>query len=247
VKIPLNQLTPHPDNPNKMSKSTFAKLVRNIERTGRYEPLIVRTCRSVACNSSPAARCSESALGSNNEQRTMNKEQCFQIINGHHRWLALKHLGKKEADAIVWDIDDDEADILLATLNRLCGQDILDKKLALLKRLNETMRASELAKLLPQTKKQIEKLKQLAIADSKSKISNRNSEIFFNPLVFFVSDEQQQVIETTLNFVIEKQASRIQNRASRRASALSAVCQYYLDHKQAQNTREQLQQYFNEV
>jgi hypothetical protein len=43
--IGLDKLVAHPDNPNKMSKANLAKLVRNIERTSRYEPLIVRPCR----------------------------------------------------------------------------------------------------------------------------------------------------------------------------------------------------------
>jgi hypothetical protein len=33
-------------------------------------------------------------------------------------------------------------------------------------------------------------------------------------------------------------------KAAKRAEALSAICQYYLDHKQAQKAREQLQQFF---
>jgi len=55
--IPLSKLVDHPDNPNHMSSSTFAKLVRNIERTGRYEPIVVR----------PLDR----------------RKKSFQIINGH--------------------------------------------------------------------------------------------------------------------------------------------------------------------
>jgi hypothetical protein len=217
--IPLDKLVSHPANPNRMSKANFAKLVRNIERTGRYEPLIVRPCRTVARSNERTSR--------NNKQLTMNNEQHFQVINGHHRWMALKKLGKKEADVIIWDIDDSEADILLATLNRLCGQDVLDKKLALLKRLGERMQTAELAKLLPQTKKQIEKLN--STLDSRNLIldGDRGSKIFLTPIVFFASDEQQHVIETALNFVAG-------NRASRKASALSAICQYYLDHSQAQ-------------
>ncbi len=224
--IPLDKLAPHPANPNRMSKANFAKLVRNIERTGRYEPLIVRPVSGI------------------------EHPDCFQIINGHHRWLALKKLGRKEADAIVWDIDDEQADILLATLNRLCGQDVLEKKLALLKRLNERMQTSELAKLLPQTKAQLEKLIKL---DSQQVSSIEYRALSFsNPLVFFVSDEQQQVIEAALNFALQDNPAPIRDRtgvldysytnppndrrtkATKRASALSAICQYYLDHKQAQ-------------
>jgi len=231
--IPLDNLTPHPDNPNKMSKATFAKLVRNIERTGRYEPLIVR-------RNTDKQGCSRSKAG--NLSRNTDKSDSFQIINGHHRWLALKHLGYKTADAIVWDVDDGEADILLATLNRLCGQDVLDKKIALLKQLNEKMQPAELAKLLPQTKTQLEKLTQLTISDCRmsiekfeSEIENRKSKIFLNPLIFFVSDGQQQVIETALEYflksdkTIDKKAATL---AAKRASALSVICRYYLDHKQ---------------
>ena len=112
---------PHPDNPNRMSRVTFAKLVRNIGQTGRYEPLIVRRITDTQ------GHISENVT---NLRRNTYEGDVYQIINGHHRWQALKKLGKETADAIVWDIDDDQTDILLATLNRLCGQDVLDKKLA---------------------------------------------------------------------------------------------------------------------
>lgn len=238
----MDKLTPHPDNPNRMSKANFAKLVRNIERTGRYEPLIVRAVSSI------------------------EHPDCFQIINGHHRWLALKELGKKEADAIVWDIDDDQADILLATLNRLCGQDVLEKKLALLKRLNKKMQSSELAKLLPQTKKQIQYL--TSLFDTRQCPSVPGVGASPCPLVFFVSDEQQQVVEAALNSAYSSCVMRDaysekgektksmrhtqyaihntkQTKAARRATALSAICQYYLDHKQAEFARTQLEKYFS--
>ncbi len=234
--IPLDKLTPHPDNPNKMSKANFAKLVRNIERTDRYEPLIVRPIQQKDI-SHEATKSQRNQLYKKEKTSCLGafvaKKDCFQIINGHHRWLALKQLGKKEADAIVWDIDDDQADILLATLNRLCGQDVLDKKLALLKRLSEKMQTSELAKLLPQTKAQIEKLNQLAIDKFQSKIGNRNRKILLNPLVFFVSDEQQQVVEAALDSVIEHLHKTPnggdKTKAARRAAALAVICQYYFD------------------
>jgi ParB-like chromosome segregation protein Spo0J len=47
-RIAIDKLVAHPDNPNRMSKTNFAKLVRNIERTGRYEPLVVRPCPTPA-------------------------------------------------------------------------------------------------------------------------------------------------------------------------------------------------------
>ena len=96
--VPIEKLIAHPDNPNRMSDKTFAKLVRNIKKTGRYEPIIVRP-----------------------------KGDSYEIINGHHRIKALQQLGIKTADIVIWDVNDNETDILLTTLNRLSGSDELEK------------------------------------------------------------------------------------------------------------------------
>jgi len=196
--IALDKFVAHPDNPNRMSRANFAKLVRNIKQTGRYEPLVVRPCP--------------------------DKLDYFQIINGYHRWKALAQLGYKTADAIVWDIDDEQADILLATLNRLSGSDVLDKKLALLKRLNERWSAREIAKLLPQTAKQIERLTNLKIPNTPAKI---NTNCFANPLVFFVNDKQQQTIQNALSLV--KEAKKERTKAAKNAAALTYIAQFFLN------------------
>ena len=193
--IAIDRFVPHPDNPNRMSKANFAKLVRNIERTGRYEPLVVRPCP--------------------------DKKNHFQIINGHHRWQALTKLGHKEADAVVWDINDQQTDILLTTLNRLGGSDILNKKLALLTRLNRSMRSRELAKLLPMNSKQIERLVNLKIPRIPTVKSS-----FTNPLVFFVEDEQRKIIQEALSLAGQKH--EIKNIAAKNATALTAIAEEYL-------------------
>jgi ParB/RepB/Spo0J family partition protein len=196
--IALDKLEFHPDNPNKQSKANFAKLVRNIERTGRYEPLVVRPC------SEKAGR--------------------FQIINGHHRCHALSRLGYETIDCIVWDVNDEETDILLATLNRLGGSDELGKKLKLLKRLNKKIGTAELAKLLPQTAKQIERLTNLKRPVALAKIS---AKCFASPLVFFVNDTQQQLIERALSLVQEPEAEM--TKAVKRAAALTQMAGYFLN------------------
>ena len=196
--IALDKLVAHPDNPNRMSSVNFSKLVRNIGRTGRYEPLVVRPA--------PESR------------------DCFQIINGYHRWRALAKLGYKTADVIVWDVDDEQTDILLTTLNRLGGSDELAKKLTLLKRLNKKLASGELAKFLPQTAKQIERLANLKVPSSPAKI-NRTS--FANPLVFFVSDAQQRQIEKSISLVEEPKSKM--TRAAKNAAALTHIAQYFVN------------------
>ena len=191
--IPIDKLTAHPGNPNRMSKRNFVRLVRNIERTGRYELLVVR-----------------------------RQGDGFQIINGHYRCRALKQLGYETADAVVWDVDDAEADILLSTLNRLGGSDVLEKKLALLGRLNRKMHAREMAKLLPFTRSQIERLKNLKVPSAPAKISAKS---FAVPMVFFLSAEQQQIVAEAM---ASTPKSNDKTKAARNAAALTEMAQCFI-------------------
>jgi ParB family chromosome partitioning protein len=204
--IPLDKLVAHPDNPNRMSKANMAKLVRNIEQTGRYEPIMVRP----------------------HPQRG----NYFQIINGEHRCRALAKLGYKTADCVVWDIDDEQTNILLATLNRLGGTDELGKKLELLKRLNKRMESGELSKLLPQTAKQIERLTNLKMPSTPAKTI---AKCFSNPMVFFVNDSQKEVIEKALSLAEGARSEKTNatprsTRAARRAAALADIAGEFLNH-----------------
>ena len=190
--IPIDRLAAYPGNPNRMSKRNFTRLVRNIERTGRYEPLVVR-----------------------------RQGDCFQIINGHNRRLVLRQLGYETVDAVVWDLDDAEADILLCTLNRLKGSDVLAKKLTLLERLNRNTEARELARLLPYTRSQIEKLKNLKVPSAPAEVSAKS---FAVPMVFFLSDDQQQIVAEAL---ASTAAGNEKTKAARNAAALTEMAQTF--------------------
>ncbi|MEN6575787.1 MAG: ParB/RepB/Spo0J family partition protein [Phycisphaerales bacterium] len=190
--IALDRLVPHPDNANHMSRANFAKLVCNIERTGRYEPLVVRPCP--------------------------NRRGCFQIINGHHRCEALRKLGRTTAQVVVWKVDDEQTDILLATLNRLGGRDTLDKKLTLLRRLCTRIPIRKLARLLPQTLGQIERLVSAGWRAAPVRI---RANAFAIPVVFFVTDEQQRKIEDAISTVAP--SCEGQTRAAKRAAALTRM------------------------
>lgn len=203
--IAMEKLIAHPDNPNRMSKVNFSKLVSNIERSGRYEPLTVRP--------------------------NPGKAGYFQIINGCHRCQALAKLGKKNAECIVWDIDDEQTDILLATLNRLSGKDELGKKLKLLNRLTKRTEAAALSKLLPQTAKQIERLVNLKIPSVPAEMIGK---YLLNPMVFFVDDEQRKIIEGALSAVEGTQeenveAAYVKTKGAKRAAALVYIADYFLN------------------
>ena len=134
--IPLDRLRPHPDNPNHMPVSRLQKLVAHIRQSGRYEPLIVRPL--------PA------------------EEGLYQILNGHHRAQALRAAGYDRAACIVWHATDREARLYLATLNRLVGADIPEKRAALIDQLLDEVGIEELAGLLPESTHELEELAALS-------------------------------------------------------------------------------------
>ncbi len=195
--IPLSRLIAHPDNPNRMSRANFRKLVRNIKGSGRYEPLIVRP------------HC--------------ERKGCYEIINGHNRARALTELGCREADCLVWQVDDRQTDILLVTLNRLSGSDLLSKKLTLLERLTKKINAGELAKSIPQTAKQIERLVNLNRPVALVKLGAKP---LATAMVFFVSDIQLETIEKALSLAPEPKEQA--TKAARRAAALTIIAQRFL-------------------
>lgn len=202
-RIPLGKLVSHPDNPNWMSRGNLARLVRNIERTRHYEPLVVRP--------------------------HPDKAGFFQIINGHHRRDALKELGYETADVVIWDIDDDQTAILLATLNRLGGRDSLDKKLALLRRLRRRMPIPELAKRLPQTRGQLERLLSRRCLRPTGAPAQAPVAV---PLVFFVDEAQRRAIEEALSLAADSTNKKA--KAAHRAAALTSLARSFVGQTQEQ-------------
>jgi ParB/RepB/Spo0J family partition protein len=194
--IALSKLLTHPDNPNVMSSDKFTKLVRNIQRSGLYEPIVVRP-------------------------HPQDKGK-YQIINGHHRLKALEKLGKKEANCLVWDVDDKQTAILLTTLNRLSGTDDPAKKIELLRKLKEKFDSRVLAKLLPNTAKQIEQLTNLKLNAVRFPL---NAEKFAVPLVFFVTAEQNEIIEKALSAITPEQG---QTKSQCRAAAITRIAEHFL-------------------
>lgn len=135
--LALDHLDPHPANANRMTPAMLAKLKTHIECSGDYPPLIVR--------------------------RHPSDSDRFQILDGHHRALALRELGFDHARCEIWEVpDDNHAALLLLTLNRLHGEDDPRKRGLLIDQLRNTFGPEELAKLLPDRAEQIRALSKLA-------------------------------------------------------------------------------------
>lgn len=166
--IGVDQIDPHPSNSNVMPKALMDKLAREIERTGLYPPVIVRP------------------IG-----------ERYQILDGHHRVEVLKQLGHTEVQTVVWQADDQQALLLLATLNRLSGDEDPRKRAALLSELNKSMDVGELAHRLPEDRERVRKLLAIHAAPPSPRPPTPVGQV---PVCihFFLSPDQRSAVERRL-------------------------------------------------
>jgi ParB-like nuclease domain len=132
--IPMANIRKHALNANLMHPELKGKLKELIGREGRYPPLIVRP---------------------------LDGTDVVELLDGEQRFDVLIELGADEVWCCLWPCDDQEALILLATLNRLEGQDVPGRRAALIAELEAHASLAELAKLLPETEAELRQTRAL--------------------------------------------------------------------------------------
>lgn len=204
--IALDDLIPHPLNSNVMPEDLRAKLKAHIKRTGRYPFLVVRPHPDEAAK--------------------------YQVLDGHHRVAVLRELGHTEARCDVWEVDDREAKLLLATLNRLEGSDQPAKRAQLIHELLGEMSLGDLSGLLPETDKQIEELHALLefpaeeIADLLEEQAEEAEKVLPRIISFVVTPDQERVIEQAVELASDGVPGR-----DRKAKGLTNLAKHFLKEK----------------
>ncbi len=205
--IPLEALEAHPDNSNRMPPHLMEKLKGHIQRTGLYEPLVVRPLRNVDCG----LRIERQETKVQPDQA--NPQSHYQILNGHHRAAVLRQLGHSHARCDVWEVDDAETLVLLATLNRLEGRDDPASRARLVAQLAASRPPEDLARLLPEPPDAVERLLAMARPPG-SPLEPGRVEPALRPMTFFLTDEQRAAVTEALS-EIRKSESRIADRGLR--------------------------------
>lgn len=198
--IPIHLLVPHPENSNFMDEETLKKLRRHIERTGRYEPLTVRP-----------------------HPQEVDK---FQIINGHNRLRVLRALNYEAAQCIIWNLDDDQTRLCLATLNRLSGSDVPERRATLLENLLGSFDIDELAVLLPDETKQLEELRRQSRLELDENIERSTAEEKLTvPVIlnFMLEESEAKEINLALDLLL-----RTERQKPSRSHALLRLARFYL-------------------
>ena len=199
-EIPTELLLEHPENSNFMNVETARKLRRHIERTGRYEPLTVRPYPG--------------------------EEGKFQVINGHNRLRVLRALNYQTANCVVWNLDDDQTRLYLATLNRLSGKDIPERRAALMDNLLRAFDIDELAALLPDDRKQIEELRRLSRLEPDEIIMRTPAEEKLAIpviLTFMVEESEAKEVNLALDLILNAEEEKLS-----RSQALAHLARFYL-------------------
>jgi ParB-like chromosome segregation protein Spo0J len=182
------------------------KLKAHIKRTGRYPFLVVRPHPEAAGK--------------------------YQVLDGHHRLAVLRDLGHREARCDIWEVNDREAKLLLATLNRLEGSDVPARRAQLLHELLGEMSLDDLAGLLPETDKQIEELHALLefpaeeIAALLEQEAEDAEKVLPRVMSFVVTPEQEEAIEEAVELASDGTAGR-----DRKARGLANLARHFLDER----------------
>jgi ParB-like chromosome segregation protein Spo0J len=201
LRVPLKNLVPHPLNANVMPEELKAKLKANIRASGRYPPLIARPL----------------------------EDGNFQILDGHQRVDALRELGEATAVCYLWPASEEEALVLLATLNRLEGEDMPGKRAVLIAELESHRTLADLAQLLPETESELEAALEFEDFDVDGLLARLTEEADRvaaeapQLLTFAVPPEDTPVVEEA----IERAASTLAGN-NRRGQALILLARWYL-------------------
>ncbi len=175
----VDKLVAHPLNANFMPAELLKKLKGHIGRSGRYPALVVRS------------------LG--NSKDFEDQAGKLQILDGHHRLVVLKELGYRKVRVDNWgDLSDGQAQLLVATLNRLEGQDDPDERAELLGQLQQSLDISvaELAEVLPESQEELEKF--LELNDPPEELAEPDAEQLALPWTIFATVEQIAEIEDAI-------------------------------------------------
>jgi hypothetical protein len=130
--VPIDEVMPNEWNPNVMDPTTFEKEKKSIKELGFMGSILVRDY-----------------FGH------------YQILDGEHRWKAMKELGYTEITVeTVGEISDQVTKMLTIHLNNLRGKDDIFKRAAILKELSDGQ-----LELLPWSKEEIENEKKLVSFD----------------------------------------------------------------------------------
>ncbi|MFA5864467.1 MAG: ParB/Srx family N-terminal domain-containing protein [Phycisphaerae bacterium] len=207
MKTRLENLLPHPNSCSYYSQSLKEKLLRHIQSTGLYPPIIVRSLK--------------------NSKKFPSNNGHLQIIDGHLRFEILKDLNQTHAEVINFGpLSDRQTELLLLTLNQLRSAADPQKRAQLLKShlADHNLTLDHLQQFLPDSKIVLQRL--LNLTNAHPKITDpKNLPTLPKPFAVYLSPNQH----TLVKFALEK--IKKSHSAQSLAHALELLAQNFLKQK----------------
>lgn len=129
-KVDIDKIDPNSWNPNSMPEEHFDMLKREYERIGYVQPVLVRPMT--------------------------DKEGRYEIVDGEHRWRALRQKGAEKLHVVIKELDDDEARKTTLNMNDIKGTDNPVELAKVLEDLTEGTAVEDLEEDLLMDKEEIE-------------------------------------------------------------------------------------------
>ena len=140
----------------------------------------------------------------------------------------LRSLNYQTVSCVVWRLADDQTRIYLATLNRLSGNDVPERRAVLLDILLHSFDIDELALLLPEDKKQLGELGQLSQLEPDELFARNSSEdkLTASVIMTFMPEEPEaKEVNLAIDLVMKMQTGE-----QSRSQAIVHLACFYLDH-----------------
>lgn len=218
--VPIDQVVPHPDNANRMNARMREKLVRLIDESDRVPPLIVRSLEE-----------SEAFVD-------LHEAGKLQLLDGEHRWLAMNEIHDRDPsrfDVIEVKIFHGVTDIVakqyLATFNNIHGEDVPERRAALVRALVEEFGLKRSAEILPENEERIQsivastreraKQESVSLAQRVSRVSS------LQPMTVYGPAEDVEIIRRAIRSVLndDEELAEVQGREG---IALAKICREWL-------------------
>jgi len=190
-RIALSLIRENDYNPNEMKPAVFESLVASIRDNGFVQPILVKP-----------------------------DGEFYVIVDGAHRFRALKKLGRMEADCVIVPENTIAAELFTLSMNRLRGRMDKFREAGIL----ENLKDEEIERYLAYTEKQRKEIQSLIAKMPKldlPKIEPVRRPMF---LEFVMSVEDASLVERAIAAV----------GAKNRLDGLLAICRFFLDCKNAE-------------
>jgi ParB family chromosome partitioning protein len=199
--IPLEQLREAPWNPNEMDEATLRRLANSLGRFGAVLPLVVRPI-----------------------------EDGYEVIGGNQRLVVCRQENMNTVPCVLVNLDDVQARLLAQALNRVRGEDDINRKAALVKQILSELPEEDVLAILPETASSLQALASLGQQTAGSLAAalsawEKAKAVKLERVSFALDGDQIDVVEEA----IDEALSQIDDEGpNRRGAALALICTQWL-------------------